>query len=61
MQGQSARAMRGRRVTVGLPGTGISWTEQPPPARVVHGGRLALIIVVAAIVDALLAAWLAGS
>ena len=50
-----------RRVTVGLPGSGDLLDGAAAQARVVHGGRLALIIVVAAIVDALLAAWLAGS
>jgi hypothetical protein len=35
---------RGRRMTVGLPGSGIYWTEQAPPAPAIHGGhRLAFV------------------
>ena len=35
---------RGRRVTVGLPGTGLFWTERLPPGRVAQA-RLALVVV----------------
>lgn len=31
-----------RRVTVGVPGTGIYWTEQVTPAQPIHGGHRAL-------------------
>jgi hypothetical protein len=40
---------RGRRMTVGLPGTGLSYTETYPPALPVHGGHqllFALVVVV---------------
>jgi Protein of unknown function (DUF4236) len=40
---------RGRRVSLGLPGTGLFWTEHvPPPHKPVHAGhRLAFVILVA--------------
>jgi len=35
---------RGRRATLGLPGTGVYWTERVPPAAPPHGGhRLAFV------------------
>jgi hypothetical protein len=38
---------RGRRVTLGLPGTGLYWTEKVPPHAPPHGGhRLAFALVV---------------
>jgi hypothetical protein len=44
---------------VGLPGTGLFWTERVPPAVPPHGGhRLAFIVVVALVVGALV--WLSG-
>ena len=30
---------RGRRVTLGLPGSGICWTERVPPAAPAHAGH----------------------
>ena len=46
---------RGRRVTVGLPGTGIYWTESYPPAPSPHGGhRLAFVLVVVAVLVGIL-------
>jgi hypothetical protein len=43
---------RGRRATVGLPGTGLFWTEHAPPTPLRHVGRgwaLAAVVVVIAI------------
>ena len=38
---------RGRRATVGLPGTGLFWTERAPPAAPPHvGHRSAFVLVV---------------
>ena len=38
-------------VTVGLPGTGIYWTESYPPAAAPHGGhRLAFVVLALAVV-----------
>jgi len=49
---------RGGRATVGLPGTGLFWTEKVPPAAPPHGGhRLAFVLVVLALV-AIAARWL---
>jgi Protein of unknown function (DUF4236) len=46
-----------RRVTLGLPGTGLFWTENYPPARAPHAGhRLAFVLpVVGAVTIAALA------
>jgi hypothetical protein len=42
---------RGQRATVGLPGSGLYWTERVPPAPPPHGGhRLAFVVVVIAVV-----------
>jgi uncharacterized protein DUF4236 len=46
---------RGRRVSLGLPGTGLYWTEHYPPARPPHAGHqstfgIALIMLVLAAV-----------
>jgi hypothetical protein len=35
---------RGRRVTLGLPGTGLYWTERIPPAPAPHAGHRAAFI-----------------
>lgn len=41
---------RGRRVTVGLPGSGLYWTEHYPPASEPHAGhRLAFALLVVAV------------
>ncbi len=48
---------RGRRATLGIPGTGLYWTEQVPPAAPPHAGHRLAFITVAAIVAL---AWLAG-
>jgi hypothetical protein len=48
---------RGRRATVGLPGTGLFWTERIPPAPAPHGGHRAAFVVVVLVVG-LLAWWL---
>lgn len=49
----------GRRVTLGLlglPGTGLFWTEHVPPHKPVHDGhRLAFVIVAAIVALALIA------
>jgi hypothetical protein len=46
---------RGRRVTLGLAGSGLYWTESVPPAAPVHHGhRLAFTLVVLIGVDLLL-------
>jgi hypothetical protein len=37
-------------VTVGLPGSGIYWTEQAPPGPAIHGGHRLAFIIIAAIV-----------
>ena len=43
-----------RRATLGLPGTGLYWTETIPPARAPHAGhRLAFVVVVIAACHAL--------
>ena len=48
---------RGRRVSVGLPGTGLYWTEQSPPAPELHGGhRLAFVLAIAVFVALVVAA-----
>jgi Protein of unknown function (DUF4236) len=50
-----------RRVTLGLPGCGLWWTETVPPARAPHAGhRLAFVIVVVAVLVAIYWAALAG-
>jgi hypothetical protein len=47
---------RGGHVSVGLPGTGLFWTESAPPAPAVHGGhRLAYALLAVLIIVAL--AW----
>jgi hypothetical protein len=47
---------RGGRATLGLPGTGLFWTERVPPAAPPHGGhRLAFAVVVVLVVGLL--AW----
>jgi hypothetical protein len=40
----------GRRVTLGLPGTGLFWTEHVPPHKPVHAGHRLAFVIVAAIV-----------
>jgi hypothetical protein len=48
---------RGGRATVGLPGTGLFWTERVPPAAAPHAGhRVAFIVVVLVVVGLLV--WL---
>jgi hypothetical protein len=43
-------APHGRRVTLGLPGTGLFWTEHIPPAAAPHAGhRSAFVLVIIAI------------
>jgi len=43
-----------RRATLGLPGTGLYWTETIPPSRAPHAGhRLAFVLVVIAALIAL--------
>jgi hypothetical protein len=40
----------GRRVSLGLPGSGLFWTERIPPHRPVHHGHRFAFVIVAAIV-----------
>ena len=50
---------RGRRLTAGIPGSGLFWTQTYPPAPAPHAGhRLAFAVLVVAIVA--LAVWLAA-
>jgi hypothetical protein len=35
---------RGRRVTVGLPGSGLYWTEQAPPAPAIKTRRVGIAV-----------------
>ena len=47
---------RGRRVSVGLPGTGLYWTEQAPPAPEPHPGhRIAFIVAIVVFVALIVA------
>jgi hypothetical protein len=48
----------GRRATVGLPGTGLFWTERVPPAAPPHGGHRVTFVAVVLVVAGLLAWWL---
>jgi hypothetical protein len=41
---------RRSRATVGLPGTGLFWTERIPPHRPVHAGHRLAFVILAAIV-----------
>ena len=46
---------RGRHISLGVPGTGIWWTENIPPHRPVHHGhRLALALLIVAAIVALI-------
>ena len=50
---------RGRRVSVGLPGTGLYWTEQSPPAPEPHSGhRVAFVLLI--LFAAVVVAWTVG-
>ena len=49
---------RGRRATVGLPGSGVFWTERYPPAAPPHAGhRLAFGFAALVILAGLFAVW----
>ena len=51
----------GRRVTLGLPVTGLFWTEHgPPPHKPVHAGHRLAFVIVAAIVAAYVVGKIAG-
>ena len=53
---------RGRRATVGIPGSGIFWTQTYPPAPAPHTGhRLAFVLVVVAVPVAIYWAAAAGA
>ncbi len=52
---------RGRRATVGLPGTGLFWTERYPPAAPPHAGHRLLALAALVIVAGLIAWWIAVS
>ena len=41
---------RGRRVTVGIPGSGLSYTESAPPAAAPNGGHRSAFVVVAVVI-----------
>jgi hypothetical protein len=45
---------RGRRVSIGIPGTGLYWTERIPPAHAPHYGHRAAFVILAVIVVGLL-------
>lgn len=46
---------RGRRATLGVPGSGVFWTEAIPPARPPHvGHRLTLALLVLIVLAAIL-------
>ncbi len=45
---------RGRRATLGIPGSGIYWTETAPPARPMHAGhQLVFVLLVVLLIAAL--------
>lgn len=44
---------RGRRATIGIPGSGLYWTEHIPPARpATHGHRFLFIVIILILVFA---------